>query len=98
MNEIRRIIIAISIIILLASTVNAHVPDQYKNKQFMTDYDVYMVSKDHMDQSWAVDNMKQLMINYTNSGKCRSCLDTKMEFYGNLLKQKVKSIQKLPGR
>jgi len=98
MIRIKKIIIAVSIIILLASTVSAYVPDQYKNKPIMTDYDVYQVSLKHMDQPWAIDNLNQLMINYTNSGKCRSCLDAKMEFYNNLLIQKIKKIQKLPGR
>ena len=98
MRIIKGILIAMSVMILMASTVSAYVPDQYKNKPIMTDYDVYQVSLKHMDQPWAIDNLRQLMINYTNSGKCRSCLDDKMEFYRNLLMQKIKKIQKLPGR
>jgi len=79
-----RIIISALIILLLAALATAYIPLEYQTSNHMSDYDVYTVSKDHMDQRWAFDNMRQLMISYTNSGRSRSQLDTKMEFYNNI--------------
>ena len=90
--------VSIMVILILSLSVNAqaYVPKEYQNKQYMTDYDVYMISKDNLDKQWAYDNIRQLMISYTNNGRCSSCLDIKMEFYNNILKQKIKEVQKLP--
>ncbi len=95
MNKIKAIIV-ILILLVIVPLSSGYVPPEERNKPYMTDYDIYSVSKNRMYQSWAQDNLRQLMISYTNSGKCWSCLDAKMEFYHNLLLKKVKTVQKLP--
>jgi len=87
MNTLKVIISAL-IILLLSVSASAYIPLEYQTSSYMSDYDVYSVSKDHMDQRWAFDNMRQLMISYTNSGRSRSQLDTKMEFYNNIRTKK----------
>jgi len=95
MNQLKAIITILMLIAIIPLS-SGYVPQEERNKPYMTDYDVYSVSLAHLDQPWAQDNIEQLMINYTNNSRCRQCLDDKMNFYKNLLIKKVKTVQKLP--
>jgi len=99
MTRIKGIIIAISIIILLASTSTAYVPREYQTSPFMSDYDVYKVSLKHIGEKWADSNMEDMMKWYGRP-RCLPCLDASMERRKaieekNSLKPIVK-VQKLP--
>ncbi len=77
---------AILVTLLLTTSTQAYiVPKDYQNKPYMTDYDVYIVSKANMGIWWADYNLDGLMMSYTNSGRCLACLDAKMEHEGKLL-------------
>jgi len=80
----KKVILIFIISLLFIAQASAYIPLEYQTSTHMSDYDVYTVSKSHIDQPWAFDNMRQLMISYTNSGRSRSQLDTKMEFYNRL--------------
>ena len=74
----KRILIAISIMILLASTVNAYVPKEYQTGPYMSTYDVYKVSTQHIGEKWADRNLDDLMNHYGRI-RCLPCLDAAME-------------------
>jgi len=96
---IKEILIAVAIIILLASTASAYVPREYQTSPFMSDYDVYKVSSQHIGEKWADYNLDDLMKWYGRP-RCLPCLDASMERRKeieerNSLKPIVK-VQKLP--
>ncbi len=77
MTRIKRLIIAISVMILFASTVSAYVPKEYQTNPFMSDYDVYQVSLQHIGERWADYNLDDLMRWYGRP-RCFTCLDASM--------------------
>ena len=86
------------LIISLSVTVQAYVPKEYQNKPYMTDYDIYKISKEHINEAWAKDNIEDyLIIKYTNGWRCHSCLDEVMQRkFDTEIKIKVDKVQKLP--
>lgn len=102
MNKITGILIAVSIMILFASTVSAWVPKEYQTKAFMTDYDVYMVAKNHIGEKWADNYLDDLMKWYSSRPRCMPCLDASMKRRSELEKinspNPIIKVQKLPGR
>jgi len=88
-----------SIMILLASITSAYVPKEYQTNPYMSSYDVYKVSIQHIGEKWADYNLDDLMKWYGRP-RCLTCLDASMERRKaieekNSLKPIVK-VQKLP--
>lgn len=98
---IKKTLITLSIMILLTSTANAYIPKEYQTSPYMSTYDVYKVSTQHIGDKWADSNLDDLMRHYGRP-RCLPCLDAEMERMKineerNSPKQIIK-VQKLPRR
>lgn len=83
-------IIAIALVMLLisASSASAYIPKEHRTSEYMTDYDVFVVSSQFKSEHWAQYNLEILEDTYTNrpSGT-QAALDAlmaKMAFYKSL--------------
>jgi len=76
--KIKGILIAISIMLLLSMQASAYVPKEYQTSPYMSSYDVYKVSLNHIGDKWADYNLEDLMKWYGRP-RCLPCLDTSME-------------------
>lgn len=74
-----KIITALLIVILLTAAASAYVPKEYQTSPFMSSYDIYKVSIQHIGQRWANYNLEELMDDYSARPNCLPCLDASME-------------------
>ncbi len=67
-----RKLLAIALLVLIAASAvpsSAYVvPAEYRTNTHMNDVEVYQVSIQHQNTQWGLDNLRQIAINYTNSG------------------------------
>lgn len=70
----------IILILSLSLTTNAqaYIPKEYQTSPYMTSYDVYKVSSQHIGEKWADYNLEKLMKRYGRP-RCMPCLDTSIE-------------------
>ncbi len=68
------------LIVSLSLTINAqaYVPKEYQTSPYMSSYDVYKVSSQHIGEKWADYNLEELMKWYGRP-RCMPCLDASME-------------------
>jgi hypothetical protein len=93
----RKYLILGILLLFLTTTISASVPVEYRNKEYMTDYDIWLVSKEHPDQKWAKYELELLLLRYTNGWRCYSCLDEVMiRKFETEVKVKFNKVQKLP--
>lgn len=94
-----KIIISILIMLILSINAQAYVPKEYQTNPYMSSYDVYKVSINHVGEKWADYNLEDLLKWYGRP-RCLQCLDESMERRRkNEEKSSVKQIikvQKLP--